>query len=136
MPGAMLFTRSLELPRSKHPLLEQRFRSPVLQSPRRVIEASLQPKGCPADLISMYVGAERRANPRYGTATEGVIWRDGYSVVLCIVRDMSPAGAGLVLPDRVSPLPADFALTFDRVTRRCLAVWQHSGRMGVKFEPT
>jgi hypothetical protein len=129
MPGAMLFTRSLELPRSKHPLLEQRSRSPVPQSPtpRRVIGASLQPKGCPADLISMYVGAERRANPRYGTATEGVIWRDGYSVVLCTVRDMSPAGAGLVLPDRVSPLPADFALTFDRLTLRCVAVWQHSG---------
>jgi hypothetical protein len=81
----------------------------------------------------MYVGVERRANPRDWIATHGVIWRDGYSVVLCTVRDMSPAGAGLVLPDRVSSLPTEFALTFERVTRRCAAVWQHSGRMGVRF---
>jgi hypothetical protein len=73
---------------------------------------------------------------RDGITTQGVIWRDGYSVVLCTVRDASPAGAGLSLPDDVSPLPTDFALTFDRVTRRCVAVWQHSGRMGVRFEPT
>ena len=84
----------------------------------------------------MYTGPERRANVRDGIATHGVIWRDGYSVVLCTVRDASPAGAGLSLPDNVSPLPADFALTFDRVTRRCVAVWQHTGRMGVRFEPT
>jgi hypothetical protein len=84
----------------------------------------------------MYVRAERRANPRDWITTQGLIWREGYSVVLCTVRDISPAGAGLVLPDGVSPLPTEFALTFERVTRRCAAVWQHSGRMGVKFGPS
>jgi hypothetical protein len=64
----------------------------------------------------MYRGAERRANLRDRINKQGVIWRDGYSVVLCTVRDASPAGAGLSLPDNVSPLPADFALTFNRVT--------------------
>jgi hypothetical protein len=44
--------------------------------------------------------------------------------------------SGLLLPKSVSPLPPDFALTFDRVTRRSVAVWQRPGRMGVRFEPT
>jgi hypothetical protein len=83
----------------------------------------------------MYRGAERRANLRDRINKQAVIWRNGHSVVLCTVRDGSPAGVGLLLPDSVSPLPAEFALTFDRVTRRCVAVWQHSGRMGVRFEP-
>jgi hypothetical protein len=76
-------------------------------------------------------------NPRERITTQGVIWRDDpYSIVICTVRDMSPAGAGLVLPDRVSPLAKEFDITFDRVTRRCAVVWQHPGRMGLKFEPT
>jgi hypothetical protein len=88
-----------------------------------------------ADLVSMYQGVERRKNPRNRITTTGVIWRDDpYSIVICSLRDMSPAGAGLVLPDRVSPLPPEFDLTFDRVTRHCIAVWQHVGRMGLKFE--
>jgi hypothetical protein len=83
----------------------------------------------------MYLGAERRANPRNQINTQAVIWRDDpHSIALCTVRDMSPAGAGLVLPDRLSPLPTEFALTFDRVTRRCAVVWRHLGRMGLKFE--
>jgi hypothetical protein len=85
----------------------------------------------------MYVGPERRATPREGITTQAVIWRDDpYSIVLCTVRDASPAGAGLSLPDNVSALPADFALTFDSVTRRCVTVWQDAARMGVRFEPT
>jgi hypothetical protein len=81
----------------------------------------------------MYEGTERRANVRNEITKQGVIWRDAYCVVLCTVRDGSPAGAGLMLPEKVSLLPSEFALTSDRVTRRCVAVWQHSGRMGVKF---
>ena len=84
----------------------------------------------------MYVGPERRANPRELITTQAVIWRDdAYSIVLCTMRDLSPAGAGLFLPDR-GPLAADFDLTFNRVTRHSVAVWQHSDRMGVRFEPT
>jgi hypothetical protein len=55
-------------------------------------------------------------------------------LVICTVRDMSPVGAGLLL-DGVSPRYLEFALTFDRVPRRCVAVWRHLGRMGLKFEP-
>jgi hypothetical protein len=83
----------------------------------------------------MYLGLERRAYPREKITTQAVIWRDDpYSIIICTVRDASPAGAGLVLPDRVSPIPPDFDLTFDRGTRRSVAVWQHPGRMGVRFE--
>jgi hypothetical protein len=85
----------------------------------------------------MYFGPERRANPRDEIAAQAVIWRDDpYSIVICTVQDASPAGAGLLLPDRGNPLPPHFALTFDRTTRPSVAVWQHSGRMGVRFEPT
>jgi hypothetical protein len=84
----------------------------------------------------MYLGVERRINPRDQFTTQGVIWRDDpYSIVLCTVRDASPAGAGLLLPNSVRPIPAEFDLTFDRVTRRCAVVWQHLGRMGLKFKP-
>jgi hypothetical protein len=85
----------------------------------------------------MYVGAERRMNPRDWINRKGVIWRDDpYSIVICTARDVSREGAGLLLPDGVSPLPAEFDLTLDRVTRRCIIVWQHLDRMGVKFSPT
>jgi hypothetical protein len=84
----------------------------------------------------MYLGPERRTNPREKITTQAVIWRDDpYSIVICTVRDASPAGAGLLLPDSISPLPPDFDLTFDRVTHRSVAVWQYPGRMGVRFEP-
>jgi hypothetical protein len=88
-------------------------------------------------LGSMYLGPERRMNSRHQITTQGVIWRDDpYSIVICTVRDMSPTGAGLVLPDGVRPLPAEFDLTFDRVTRHCTAVWRQIGRMGLKFKST
>jgi hypothetical protein len=83
----------------------------------------------------MYRGVERRINPRHGSAAAGVIWLEGRSLVECTVRDFSPAGAGLLLPDAIS-LPAEFDLTFDRATRHCIAVWRCLGRMGVKFKST
>jgi hypothetical protein len=82
----------------------------------------------------MYLGIERRANPRNLITTQGVIWRDDpYSIVLCTVLDVSPAGAGLLLPASVSPIPPEFDLTFDRVTYRCIALWQRRDRMGLRF---
>jgi hypothetical protein len=81
------------------------------------------------------VSRRRTAGEPRDRNTGGVIWRDDpYSIVLCAVQDVSPAGAGLLLPGGVSPLPPEFDLTFDRVTRRCIAVWQHLDRMGVKFK--
>jgi hypothetical protein len=85
----------------------------------------------------MYLGFERRTKPRERIVAPAVIWRDDpYSIIICDVRDASRAGAGLLLPDNVSAVPADFDLTFDRVTHRCTAVWQHTDRMGLKFKLT
>jgi hypothetical protein len=73
-------------------------------------------------------------SPRDRITTEGVIWRDRYSIVLCTVRDVSPAGAGLLLPLRVSPLPTEFELTFEHAARHCITVWRQFDRMGLKFK--
>jgi hypothetical protein len=49
---------------------------------------------------------------------------------------MSLEGAGLLLPDSVGPLPAEFDLTFDHATSHCVTVWRQLGRMGVKLKST
>jgi hypothetical protein len=83
----------------------------------------------------MTEGTERRSDPRDRVTTQAVIWRDDpYSIVLSAVRDVSLAGAGLLIADTVGPLPAEFDLTFDRETHRCIPVWRQHGRMGVKFK--
>jgi hypothetical protein len=82
----------------------------------------------------MHQIAERRMKSRNPVSTQAVIWRDDpYSIVICTLRDLSPVGAGLVLPDAVRVLPQEFDLTFDRVTHRCIVVWQHLGRIGLMF---
>lgn len=81
----------------------------------------------------MLVGTERRKIPRDRIAAEGMIWRGRYSIVPCVVRDLSPAGAGLVLPHTVRTLPQEFDLTVNRFTRHGIEVWRHHGRMGLRF---
>jgi hypothetical protein len=85
------------------------------------------------DLILMYLGVERRINPRHRITTGGVIWLERNSMVECTVRDFSPAGAGLVLPE-AAILPVEFDLTFDHATRHCVTVWRRRDRMGVKLK--
>jgi hypothetical protein len=83
----------------------------------------------------MYLGAERRGKPRDRVTSEGIIWHDDpYSMIICTVRDVSPAGAGLVLPDSVSRLPREFDLTFDRVTHQCVVVWRQFNRIGARYK--
>ena len=80
-----------------------------------------------------YQGVERRCHSRHLARIAGAILREGDSVVDCTVRDFSTAGVGLLLPETVS-LPAEFDLTFNHVTQRCITVWRHSERMGLKFK--
>jgi hypothetical protein len=82
---------------------------------------------------SIYPNAERRMNPRQQITTEGVIRLKRYSVV-CTVRDFSPVGVGLALPDTIT-LPAEFDLTLDDATRHCLTVWRQFDGMGAKSRP-
>lgn len=81
----------------------------------------------------MYRGVERRMTPRHHSPRPGVILIKRVSIVECTVRDFSPAGAGLVLPDAIR-LPKEFDLTFDQATRRCVTVWRQSDRMGLRFK--
>jgi PilZ domain len=82
-----------------------------------------------------YRGVERRINPRHLVRVSGALLREHDSLVDCTVRDFSPAGVGLWLPDTVS-VPAEVDLTFNHLTRRCTTVWRHSERMGLKFKST
>jgi hypothetical protein len=76
---------------------------------------------------------QRRLSQRDRVDADGVIWLEGRSRVKCLVRDLSRFGVGLVLHATVS-LPAEFDLTFDRVTRRYVTVWRWYNRMGVKLK--
>jgi hypothetical protein len=82
-----------------------------------------------------YQGVERRTTSRHVARTAGVILREPDALVECAVRDFSPAGVGLSLPDTVF-LPAEFDLTFNHATQHCITVWRHTERMGLKFKST
>ena len=79
-----------------------------------------------------YQGVERRINSRHLVRIPCAILMGRDSHVDCTVRDLSAAGIGLLLPDRI-PLPTKFELTFQRVTSSCTTVWRHTERIGLKF---
>jgi DNA-binding NarL/FixJ family response regulator len=84
---------------------------------------------------STYHGVERRMTPRHQSTEAGVVALERDLLVECIVRDFSPGGAGLLLPDAIV-MPAEFDLSRNHVKRRCISVWRQLDRMGVKFEST
>jgi hypothetical protein len=57
------------------------------------------------------------------------------ALVECTVRDFSPSGVGLLLPDVVH-LPSEFDVTFNHTNHHCIAVWRQLDRMGLKFKLT
>jgi hypothetical protein len=57
------------------------------------------------------------------------------SIIACTVRDFSPDGAGLLLPEQI-PLPGEFYLTFSHVTQPSVTVWRQPDRMGLRFKRT
>jgi hypothetical protein len=105
----------------------------TLEAQRWLHLAELKTDSVIRDSISTeYRGVERRMTARHPGPLAGVILLDQDSLVECTVRDFSPAGVGLVLPDAVI-LPAEFDLTFNHATHRCVTVWRQSERMGLKF---
>jgi hypothetical protein len=80
-----------------------------------------------------YQGVERRKTPRHPGRAAGVILLEREALVECAVRDFSPAGVGLSVPDTVF-LPAEFDLTFNHAAQHCIAVWRQPERMGLKFK--
>jgi hypothetical protein len=82
-----------------------------------------------------YQGVERRTTRRHPGRAVGVILLERDALVECAVRDFSPAGVGLSLPDTVF-LPAEFDLTFNHATQHCITVWRQSELMGLRFKST
>ena len=80
-----------------------------------------------------YQVVERRMTPRHQSPKAGVILLERAFRVECMVRDFSPAGIGLLVPDTII-LPDNFYLTFDYAVRRCVTVWRQLDRMGAKFK--
>jgi hypothetical protein len=71
--------------------------------------------------------------PRHQSPRAGVILLERDALIECTVRDFSPAGAGLLLPEDVT-LPKEFGLTFDHTTRHCVTMWRKRDRLGLKFK--
>jgi peptidoglycan/LPS O-acetylase OafA/YrhL len=102
--------------------------------------ATLSPKardwGLPWRLlmpILPHARGERRIFPRQRALMAGEIVLGNGASVDCTIRDFSPAGAGLWLPN-AAILPAGFDLHFDDANRHCIVVWRRLYRLGVKFK--
>jgi hypothetical protein len=77
---------------------------------------------------------ERRLVPRHQTSKVGeIILHHGRPGDVCTVRNMSPAGALLLVAD-AHGLPEQFDLDMDGYSRRCTARWRRLDRIGVKFK--
>jgi hypothetical protein len=87
-------------------------------------------------VMPMHYGVERRIALRHQRVGLGIISLAPTNRFWCVVCDISPGGFGLVLPRRVSILGAEFDLTFDETTFRCVAVWRRLNRIGVKVKST
>jgi PilZ domain-containing protein len=83
--------------------------------------------------VPAYERAERRFTPRHHISMVGRITLSRGMYVDCLVRDFSPAGAGLWLKHAVG-LPVRFDLHFDNLTRHCVVVWRRPYGMGVRFK--
>jgi PilZ domain len=82
---------------------------------------------------AMYRGVEQRKSPRHSSPRAGIILYERVGGVECTIRDVSPAGAGLLLPEAVT-LPKGFDLAFDRTTRHCVIAWRRHDRLGLRFK--
>ncbi|GEO87141.1 MULTISPECIES: PilZ domain-containing protein [Alphaproteobacteria] len=78
---------------------------------------------------------ERRAHPRL-RALKGarVVLPGGHSTFDCMIRNLSPSGAKIILESTVG-VPDVFQLKFeDGSARPCLVKWRNATEMGVAFQ--
>jgi len=87
-------------------------------------------------MILAYPGSmeERRATPRQRVFKAGSIEFDG-SAVDCVVRNLSPAGAGLEV-DNSRGIPHYFTLKIPtrNIREDCRVVWRVGKQIGLAFE--
>ena len=75
----------------------------------------------------------KRKHPRHNVSDVGKIMvSKPFSVVDCVVRDLSEGGACLEVSGK-SELPSSFELVFGGQRLRCTVVWQQGRKMGVSF---
>lgn len=78
---------------------------------------------------------ERRRHPRSRSLLGAIIaFNDRFSSMNCVVRNLSPEGARIVL-DGTATIPAEFDLTITRGGKsyRARMVWRTDGAAGVRF---
>jgi hypothetical protein len=80
-----------------------------------------------------YRRVERRTTPRHQNPKAGVILLERAFRVECMIRDFSPTGVGLLLPNTII-LPDEFYLTFDYAVSRCITVWRRLDRIGANLK--
>lgn len=77
---------------------------------------------------------ERRRMPRQRTLKSARIVIDPNAPVLdCIVRNLSPRGALLLVPSLAVPDRFDLVFTASRARYTCKVVWRAPDRVGVEF---
>jgi PilZ domain len=79
--------------------------------------------------------AERRRSQRVRTLRAGrIVINNRRSVLDCMVRNLSPAGACLIVPSIVG-IPPTFELLIEgeRAPRPCKLIWHDQNRIGIEF---
>jgi len=80
---------------------------------------------------------EYRKHPRHRTLKSGkIIYNRRLTVIDCIVRNMSAAGACLEVATHYLPDEFDLSIPIDCVKHHCRVAWRTPNRMGVSFEDT
>jgi PilZ domain len=81
-------------------------------------------------------GADRRTERRMRTLKSGrIVFNEGRSVFDCVVRNLSPGGALLEIPNMLG-IPSRFDVDIERAARRrpCTVRWHTDRLMGVHFD--
>jgi hypothetical protein len=81
------------------------------------------------------VHMEKRREARTRTLKKArIVFNEGRSVIDCIVRNLSPNGALLVLPSVVGvPETFDLLIESDGSSHRACTRWKGNGKIGVEF---
>ena len=77
---------------------------------------------------------ESRSKPRLRTIKGGTILFGIAPAIDCVIRNMSPTGALLVVENQAA-IPDDFTLLIkpELTKRTCQVMWRRPDRMGVQF---
>ena len=85
-------------------------------------------------MSQLSLNEERRRMPRQRTLKSARVVIDGQGPVLdCIVRNLSPRGALLLVPSLAVPDRFDLVFSASRARHACQVAWRAHDRVGVVF---